>query len=332
MKPRSPYVLLCAGALSLCATSARAQSASDDVEARIQRGVELRRAHQDEAALAEFRAAWESSRAPRARAQMALAAQALGRWVDAEAFLADALAHADDAWLARNRATLERSMQGIREHLASLELRVNVAGAAVRVDGRDAGPFDHPLRWPVGTVRVEVRADGYVTVERAVTLRPDATAREEFTLAPVAPPVAAARVTATPTPTPTLTLTRPTPTPRRGGGRRLAAWMTAGGALALAGAGTVFFFLRNDVVDSFNAQQPSSRCAEHDARSQCADPVRAAGTWETLAMAGWIAGGALAVTSLVLFATSPRGESSARAGLLSHCGVGPASAMCRWSF
>lgn len=329
MKPRSPSVLLCAGALSLCAASARAQSAGDDLEARLQRGVELRRAHQDEAALAEFRAAWESSHAPRARAQMALAAQALGRWVDAEAFLADALTHADDPWLARNRATLERSMQGIREHLASLELRVNVAGAAVRVDGRDPGPFDHPLRWPVGTVRVEVRADGYVAVERAVTLRPDATSREEFTLAPVAAPVVAtARVTVTSAPT----LARSTPTPPRRGGRRLAAWMTAGGALALAGAGTVFFFLRNDVVDTFNAQQPSSRCAEHDARPQCADPVRAAGTWETLAMAGWIAGGALAVTSLVLFATSPRGESSARAGLLSHCGVGPASATCRWSF
>src|SRR5262245_7061850 len=62
-----------------------------EVEALIKSGVSLREQGKDEAALREFQRAHELSRAPRALAQIALAEQALGRWIDAEAHLEEAL-------------------------------------------------------------------------------------------------------------------------------------------------------------------------------------------------------------------------------------------------
>ena len=58
-------------------------SASAQEEALIKHGLELREKHDDEGALAEFQRAYQLSKGGRALAQIALAEQALGRWVDA---------------------------------------------------------------------------------------------------------------------------------------------------------------------------------------------------------------------------------------------------------
>jgi len=68
--------------------------AQTSLNAQISRGVALRRQGRDASALEVFQSAWRSSRAPRALAQVALAEQALGRWVAAEAHLVEALAAA----------------------------------------------------------------------------------------------------------------------------------------------------------------------------------------------------------------------------------------------
>ncbi|MBK8695071.1 MAG: hypothetical protein IPN17_23025 [Deltaproteobacteria bacterium] len=69
-------------------------------------GVELRRAHRDEEALAHFTRAYGQTRSPVAQAQMGLAEQALGRWVEAEEHVRRSLEAATDPWILRNREAL----------------------------------------------------------------------------------------------------------------------------------------------------------------------------------------------------------------------------------
>src|SRR5947209_3601580 len=75
-------------------------------DAAIRRGVDLRKQGRDMDALEEFRKAYAAARSPRALAQIALAEQALGRWVDAESDLDQALASKSDPWIRKNVATL----------------------------------------------------------------------------------------------------------------------------------------------------------------------------------------------------------------------------------
>src|SRR4051812_16131890 len=92
----------CAAALglaSLLASGPTVAQVADPAEAAIRRGVDLRRQGQDDQALQEFKKAYELSPSPRAIAQIGLAEQALGRWVDAETHLEAALGSKTDAWI-----------------------------------------------------------------------------------------------------------------------------------------------------------------------------------------------------------------------------------------
>lgn len=88
------FTLLCAGA-----RPAFAAPDDPDAEALINRGIELREHGKDDEALGVFKKAFAKSPTPRARAQVALAEQALGLWTAAESDLASCLAAADDAWI-----------------------------------------------------------------------------------------------------------------------------------------------------------------------------------------------------------------------------------------
>lgn len=80
----------------------RAQSA----ETLIDEGVQLREQGRDAGALERFQRAYAESRSARALAQVALAEQALGRWVDANAHLTEALAMGGE-WIETHRGPRE---------------------------------------------------------------------------------------------------------------------------------------------------------------------------------------------------------------------------------
>jgi hypothetical protein len=195
----SPIVRIarCAWIGGLLAIAAPANA--DEEDARIREGVELRRLNRDEEALARFRAVWEQTHSAHARAQMGLAEQALGEWVLAEQHLAEALQQKGDSWCDKNRESLEASLREIGEHLGNLSVRANVAGATVRLDGRDAPPLPWtvPVRIVAGTVLLEVTAPGHHSISRVVAVSPGVLTREavELTLRPP-PPVPAAAVNA----------------------------------------------------------------------------------------------------------------------------------------
>lgn len=334
-------------ALSTAAGAARAQT--PEVEAMMRHGLAMRRNGRDRDAFAAFEAAWNLSHSPRARAQMGLAAQALGRWADADQFLREALAAAGDPWVVERRAVLDRSLSEIDAHLGLLELRCNVDGAAVRIDGAARGttPLAEPLRLPSGTVTIQLSAPGHLEVTRQATLAVGQTTREQVDLVarprptdPITPPPAEAG------PPPVVRSVDPPPRrpppedpPSPGAARRALAWTTAGVALAGVVMGAVALGQRNAEADAFNARNenadPGDDCQFGSTAEVCVEAEATVATRGSLATAGFVLGGAAAVASVVLFATLPSRRSPASAGFRG-CTVGGgrdgAGASCEIAF
>jgi hypothetical protein len=174
----------------------------------VKHGLELRRERHDAEALAEFREAYSLEPAPRTLAQIALAEQALGRWVEAEADLRTALAASDDAWIAAHRSALTAGLATIKAHLGEIVVEADVDGAELLVNGAHAGvlPLAGPLRIEAGTAVVEVRAAGYATARRMTSVEPGGSAREVVHLVPLS-------VTAPPSAPPAPSADRLAPTP-----------------------------------------------------------------------------------------------------------------------
>src|SRR5439155_14796032 len=135
MRPHWLIVL----AILLAVSPATARADGDDADAIVRHGLELRRARKDAEALDEFRRAYALRPTPRALAQIGLAEQALGRWIDAEADLAGSLADMLDPWIARNRALLEGDLARIRDHLGWLDVTTNVTEAELWLNGARVG-------------------------------------------------------------------------------------------------------------------------------------------------------------------------------------------------
>ena len=128
----------------------------------IEQGVDLREQGKDVDALEKFKQAYAMSKSPRALAQIALAEQALGRWVDAEGNLQKAIAESSDKWIKSHKQPLEDALRTIQERLGSLDV-LGTAGAELRVNGAPAGtlPLSQPLRVIAGQVTIDLSAPGY---------------------------------------------------------------------------------------------------------------------------------------------------------------------------
>jgi hypothetical protein len=160
--------------------TARAESP----DALYRRGVELRRAGKDAEALEAFRKLNESEKSPRATAQMGLAEQALGLWVEAEAHVREALNATDDKWIKKNRATLTGALSVIEGRLGSVEIWGEPVGAEVLIDGKVVAtlPMSAPVRVVVGDLPVTVRAPGYLARTTTVTVVAKQSSRERVVL------------------------------------------------------------------------------------------------------------------------------------------------------
>ena len=185
-------VALLASASILATATAVADEGED--EALIHQGLEMRRARRDVEAVALFQRAYEIRATPRARAQIALAEQSLGRWIAAEADLRAAL-ESSDAWVLRNREALQSALDFVSSHLGWLTVSSNVQGARIAVNGADIGavPMKAPVRVVAGSAPLHVEADGYVPTDRVVHVEPGEQAIEVVELVPEPPHPATAR-------------------------------------------------------------------------------------------------------------------------------------------
>jgi hypothetical protein len=232
MKRIPVMLLLCL----LSALPSLALAAPETVDALIKRGVELMSKRDYIAAMDAFRRAHETAPSPRTYAQIGFVYMAMGRWVEAEDQLLQAIAEPEDRWARRNRGVLNDSLAKVRERLGYLELGGQPSGAEVRIDGELVGllPMRKPVRMAVGQPAITISAPGFRKLERAAEVRAGETTRVEINLerlAPAAPPSAA--------PPPTTTAVHvaevpPAPAGARRPVHRLGLALTIAGPVAMA--------------------------------------------------------------------------------------------------
>jgi hypothetical protein len=314
----------CSSAIALGTATprvARADVAVTADEEHVQRGVALRSVGKNREALSEFEAAAAIRWTARTRAQIALAHQALGDWVEAEAGLEEALRAEDDAWIAQYRDALERALDIVREHLASLVVDADVDGAELFVDARRVGLL--PLRAPVRVARaiviVEVRAKGYVPLRRTVDLTTVAHAREVVSLEAEAPvvevgPAPLAHVEAR---------TARAPIARPRSEARTAGILTLGGAGLFALGGIAAWRARVNAVDAYNSD---AVCVFGDLtrEQRCGHYRSAAGSALGFEIGAFAIAGAATLAGVgLLVLAPPRREARAFSPVACGVGLGP---------
>ena len=167
--------------------SGHAQAANITDEELIKQGVESRRRMDDAGALDLFKKAYAIRKSARAAGQIGFAEVALGRWIDAEVHLEEALAAAEDPWVRKNGAALRTSLEQVRRQLGDLDVLGSPAGAEVIIEGQVRGtlPLAKPMRVRAGDCRFDVRAPGHTPASRNVEIAPGALTRETVNLSPV---------------------------------------------------------------------------------------------------------------------------------------------------
>lgn len=161
------------------AGQARAASEPDDL---VSQGVERRRHGDDSGALCLFEEAYGKGHSPRALAQMALAEQALGKWVAASEHIRQALGLERDPWILKNRSVLNESAARVAEHVGQIDILGGTPGAEVRLDGVARGilPLRQPLAATTGTVTIDLLMRGRLPLRRTTSVRAGEITRESF--------------------------------------------------------------------------------------------------------------------------------------------------------
>jgi hypothetical protein len=319
---RSPRAALIIAAVLACPRLVRAQggegSAAAESKALIERALDLRESGRDEEALPLFERALSLDPNPRTRAQLAFEHQALGRWRDAEEGLEAALAVPDDSWVQRYRPTLEKALAYVQRQLGWIEVTTNVEGAEVSIDGAPAGaaPLPGAIRVPIGTLRVDVRAEGHAGVSREVHVVAGEHALVMIVLERESAPVLAPP----PASLPIIDGTKGEPTPSH-----TAAWLTLSGSIALLGGGVAATVVREAEVSAWNS--PSCLGVGVTRAEKCGDHQATANTAMALSIVGYASAGLLAATSVALFLRGHAPPSNV-ATVAPRCGVGVLSAWC----
>jgi hypothetical protein len=168
--------------VALFGAVAPAHAAPDDVEQLLSQGIEQRKQGNDEAAYRFFLRAFEAEKSPRTGSQLALAEQALGRWIDADEHLRAALAAGDDPWIVQHRAALEDAARFVAEHVGELDVH-GPAGTQLRINGRLIAvlPIQKPLRLVAERVELEASLRSHSPIVRVVTIGAGRLYRETFT-------------------------------------------------------------------------------------------------------------------------------------------------------
>ncbi len=284
-------------------------AAQSPVEVAIQQGVQLRREHRDEEALAEFQRVYRLDPSPRVRAQIALAEQALGRWRAAEEDLADALGSHDDAWIAASRGVLESSRVVIASHLATIRAASNIADARLRVN--DDAPVTLPcmVRVALGSVSLRVEAPGFAPLDRTFSVTAAMTIDENFSFraaVPVASPVASSMPQLSPLAPAWVTPSRAV---RAFEGKTLG-WAIFAASVAPLAFGVIETVMREEHVSVYN---DDSRCPPGLKDVNCGGERTAAENDLAFSVAGYASAITLATVGAVLLLAPTRDAVRVRA-------------------
>jgi hypothetical protein len=291
-------------AMCLISTPVRAADTVDSAESKrlVQEGLGLRREGKDEEALERFRRAQQADPSPRTLAQIALAEQALRRWIDAEEHLVEALA-SEHPWIDERKDVLEEALSQIRSQIGTLEVRVNAPDAEVLVDGVAVDASSQTgARLAAGTHQVVARAPGFRTLARTVEVRSNAVTREEFKLDPLEPKPPAKAHDSSSKKTGAVRPVAGAPKPEPVAWRRTVAWAALAGGGALLASAVTAHAIREHNVAAYN---DDSRCVfgELSRRERCGDRRGSAETAQVMAIIGYAAAGTALGISVAMFVT-----------------------------
>jgi tetratricopeptide (TPR) repeat protein len=162
-------------------------SATSEARERFQRGVALYREGSFDAALAEFRRAYEI--APNYRILYNLAQVQVERHdsVAALTLFGQYLQQGGTEIEAERRAQVERDMQSLRGRVADLSIESNVAGAQLTIDGVESGtlPLAGPIQVNSGVRQIAIAKPGFQSISRSVTIAGAQPLKQTFTLQPL---------------------------------------------------------------------------------------------------------------------------------------------------
>ncbi len=324
--------------LALGASSRPAWADPAEVESLIAQGNELRRQGHDAQAVPLFKKAYDIDQTPRTAGQLGLVELAAGYPVEAVDHLALALESPQHPWVASNRRSLEKILARAQGAIAGVTVNGTPMGASVTVNGRAVGalPLPAAVRVPAGRVVVSVSAPGYASAERVLQVRgketqnvsvalektrgPAATNPAELSMAnpnsgsavTISPIAAASQPEPAPVANPANASAisgvadRPAEAPASTSPLRVAAWTTAVVAVGGLGAGLALQHASNTNAEEFGRQ----KCSLVNGAVPVGGSDRCRSLWETRnsektwSLVGYVAGGALAVTSAVLFGLS----------------------------
>jgi tetratricopeptide (TPR) repeat protein len=159
---------------------APARPASDQnaeaAEQLVLKGVELRKQLKHLEAYELFQKAHQMNPAPRPTAQLGLVEYQLGKWVDAELHLEQALQGKNDPFIRSNLQTIEEALSVVRSHIGYVSVTGTPTGAEVVINGKKAGALPVRLiKASTGYAEVLVTAPGYAPARRTLTLEPQLT-------------------------------------------------------------------------------------------------------------------------------------------------------------
>lgn len=299
--------------------AASTATAEPSAEALLRRGIEHRKADDDRAALADFELAYQRGKSAQALAQVALAEQALGLWVEANAHLRSALNQGTDEWIRTHRATLEEALQEIASRLGRIDVWCNVDGAAVQLDDRKLGhtPLHEPLPVVAGQSVLTVSAPGYFEVTRQVQVDANGLSRVDVRLTPVntKPQTEASAAS-----------TSPTAPPSQDAARSVL-WYTSLGLTALGvTVGVTGYVTREANIKIYNDDTHCRQIRNTPRSVECKDEWQAWRRGETLAIVGFASAAVFGGVGLYLWLDRPRSEQA----LL--CNAGVSAVRCGWHF
>jgi hypothetical protein len=174
LAPRASFV----AALLVGLVAAPVASADDSPgRALLRRGIALRREGRNDEALAVFETANRLEPSPCAAAQIGLAHEARGEWLQGENALDAALAWPDDPWIRRHRDVLEGAVKAAAAHIGWLEVDADATQAEVVVAGVVTPASAGRIRLQEGPTSMVVQAPGYQALHQTVTIVPGVVAR-----------------------------------------------------------------------------------------------------------------------------------------------------------
>jgi hypothetical protein len=166
-------------------SSSASADESPSTEALIQRGIQLRRTGDDEAALAVFlQAESESPTSVRVLLHIVTAAQAAGKWLMANEYMQRVSQDKNDAYYRRHRSSIEQVEAAITQRVGQFQALGAPEGAEIRLNGEAIGklPMAEPKSLETGTYVMEVVSPGFYNLRRPISITGGVLTREAVEL------------------------------------------------------------------------------------------------------------------------------------------------------